>query len=84
MRQHFTIIDEHIHTYPADIAAKILGPFAEFHQLEPTHIGNGTIEEVLAVMSQGGIDFTILANFAPTHLLHNNNLWTLETARQHP
>jgi hypothetical protein len=35
-------------------------------------------------MSRDGIDFTVLANFAPAHHLHRNNLWTLEMARLHP
>lgn len=84
MIQHFTIIDEHTHTYPTEVAHKILESFAAFHQLEPTQLGSGTVEEVLASMHRDGIDYTVLANFAPTHLLSRNNLWTLETAQQHP
>jgi hypothetical protein len=84
MIQQFTIVDEHTHTYPTEIAGKILEPFAAFHQLAPTQLGSGTVEEVLASMHRDGVDFTILANFAPAHLLPRNNLWTLETAQQHP
>lgn len=84
MIQQFTIIDEHTHIYPTEVADKILEPFAAFHQLAPTRLGNGTVEEVLATMRRDSIDYTVLANFAPAHLLSRNNLWTLETARQHP
>lgn len=84
MLQRFTIVDEHTHTYPtAAIARKILEPFAAFHQLEPTYLGSGTVEDVLASMHRDGIDYTVLANFAPAHLLPRNNLWTLDMARQH-
>ena len=84
MIQQFTIVDEHTHTYPTDaLARKILEPFAAFHQLEPTHLGRGTIEDVLTLMQRDGIDYTILANFAPAHLLQRNNFWTLEMAQQH-
>ncbi len=81
----FNIVDEHTHTYPASaIARGVLANFAAFHQLEPIQLGSGLIEEVLASMQRDGIDYTILANFAPAHLLHSNNLWTLEMARQYP
>jgi len=83
MLQNFTIVDEHTHTYPTEIAASIIEPFAAFHQLEPTQLGRGTIEEVLDSMQRNGIDYTVLANFAPAHIIHRNNCWTLATARQH-
>ena len=84
MLQQFTIVDEHAHTYPAEIAHDLLETFASFHQLEPTCLGRGTSEDVLSSMSCNGIDYTVLANFAPVHHLHRNNLWTLELARQYP
>lgn len=85
MIQQFTIVDEHTHTYPSEeLAQKILVPFAAFHQLAPMQLGAGTIEDMMATMHRDGIDYTILANFAPVHLIHRNNLWTLNMARQHP
>jgi len=85
MIRQFMIVDAHTHTYPSEaIANKILEPFTAFHQLEPTHLGAGTVEEVLASMRRDGIDYTILANFAPVHLLPRNNLLTLAAAREHP
>ena len=84
MIHQFTIVDEHTHTYPAEVLARgMLDSFAAFHQLEPTCLGSGTIEDVLASMRRDGLDYTIMANFAPAHLLHRNNRWTLDMARQH-
>jgi len=85
MLQQFTIVDEHTHIYPAEaIANRLLDNFAAFHQLEPTGLGQGTVEDVLASMQRDGIDYTVLANFAPAHLLPRNNRWTLDMARKQP
>lgn len=35
-------------------------------------------------MKNEGIDYTVMANFAPVKILHANNKWTLEEARKHP
>ena len=84
MIQHFTVVDEHTHTYPTEVAAKVLAPFAAYHELDPIQLGNGTIEEVVSAMHRDGIDYTVLANFAPAHIVHRNNCWTLAMAQQHP
>ena len=85
MIDHFLIIDEHCHTYPtAEKAQRVLGAFNDIYKTMPIHIGNGTVDEVLLTMEHGGIDFTVLANFGPLKILHENNLWTLSLHQKHP
>lgn len=82
MREQFTIVDGHTHTYPTnDKAKKILNSFTTFYKMKPIHMGNGTIEEVVSNMQKGGIDYTILANFAPFQTLHQNNIWTIKMSK---
>lgn len=84
MIDKFIIVDGHTHTYPTyDKAIKILKAFTAFHKMEPTHMGTGIIKEVVSNMQKGCIDYTILANFAPVKVLHQNNIWTITMAKKH-
>lgn len=79
------IIDGHAHCYPDSTAQKIVGRFTEFHRMEPTRsLGTGTVGNLLGRMETAGIDFTVMANFAPEKSLRKTNEWSLEMARIHP
>jgi len=78
----FEIIDSHVHTFASDyVADKIISSFNKIYDIEFTNPGNGTIANVLTNMKLGGIDSTIMANFAPPKILDDNNMWTLEAAK---
>ena len=84
MIEKLTIVDGHTHTYPTyDKAVKILNSFTTLYKMKPTHLGKGTIEEVVSNMQRDCIDYTILANFAPIKILHQNNIWTIDMSKRH-
>jgi len=79
----FEIIDSHVHTFASDdIAGKIIPSFNEIYDIEFENPGNGTIANVLNNMKLGGIDHTIMVNFAPPKIIEDNNMWTLEAASE--
>ncbi len=85
MINSYIIVDTHTHTYQTPEKARlILQSFTSLHQMEPSHLGKGTIEEVLLNMQLHHIDYTLMANFAPVKILHNNNLWTISMSKEHP
>lgn len=76
------IIDSHVHTFASDeIAGRIISSFNKIYDIEFTNPGNGTIDNVMNNMKAGGIDRTVMVNFAPPRIIHQNNLWTLEAGR---
>lgn len=76
------IIDSHVHTFASDeIAGRIISSFNKLYDIGFTNPGNGTIDNVLENMKTGGIDRTVMVNFAPPRIIHQNNLWTLETGK---
>lgn len=78
----FKVIDSHVHTFASKhIAKKIITSFNNVYDIEFENPGNGTIENVLENMDSGGIDHTIMVNFAPAKIINDNNLWTLEAAK---
>ncbi|MHB8062687.1 MAG: amidohydrolase family protein, partial [Ruminiclostridium sp.] len=82
MVKGFEIIDSHVHTFASDdIAGRIISSFNKIYDIEFENPGNGTIANVLHNMELGGIDHTIMANFAPPKIIEDNNMWTLETAK---
>ncbi len=82
MVNNFEIIDSHVHTFANDdIAGKIISSFNKLYDIEFANPGNGTIDNVLRNMEMGGIDRTVMVNFAPPKIIHSNNLWTLEAAK---
>lgn len=84
MIENLTIIDGHVHTFlSGEVSSKILTSFNKLYSIEFDNPGTGTIEDVLKNMSIEGIDYTIMANFAPLKILHSNNKWTLDTSRKH-
>ncbi len=82
MVNNIEIIDSHVHTFADDdVAGKIISSFNKIYDIEFRNPGNGTIENVLKNMEAGGIDRTVMVNFAPPKIIHQNNIWTLETAK---
>lgn len=78
----FKVVDSHVHTFASKhIANKIITSFNNVYDIEFKNPGNGTIENVLENMGLGGIDHTIMVNFAPAKIINDNNLWTLEAAK---
>lgn len=78
------IVDEHAHIYPTqDKAKRIIKTFSNAYRLNPTHVGEGTIEDLRAKMERDHIDYTILANFAMPKIILENNLWTLYMGKQY-
>lgn len=77
----YRIIDGHVHTFSSDeVSRKIRESFNKIYSIEFENPGTGTIGDVLANMERSGIDHTIMANFAPPKIIHENNLWTIKTA----
>lgn len=77
-----TIVDGHVHTFATDeIAYRIIESFNSLYEIEFNLPGTGSIQNVLGNMDQNGIDYTVMANFAPAKILHKNNLWALEVAK---
>lgn len=84
MIQNYLIIDAHTHSYPTeDKALKIINAFTAFYEMEPEFVGKGTVDDILAGSGKYGIDYTVLANFSPLKILHENNLWTLSEGKKH-
>ncbi len=82
MVNNIEIIDSHVHTFADDVVAgKIISSFNKIYDIEFRNPGNGTIANVLSNMEAGGIDRTVMVNFAPPKIIHKNNMWTLETAK---
>jgi uncharacterized protein len=82
MVNSFEIIDSHVHTFANDnIADKIITSFNVLYDIDFENPGNGTITNVLNNMELGGIDHTIMVNFAPPKIIEDNNMWTLKTAK---
>lgn len=76
------IIDSHVHTFASDeVSERIIASFNKIYDIEFANPGNGTINNVLDNMKAGGIDRTVMVNFAPPKIIHQNNLWTLEAAK---
>lgn len=81
MIEGYKIIDGHVHTFSSDEASrKIKESFNKIYSIEFENPGTGTVGDVLANMERAGVDRTITANFAPPRIIHENNLWTIETA----
>lgn len=84
MRNQFKIVDGHVHTFPSDeVAGKIIDAFNKIYDIEFSNPGTGSFNDVLQNMEKNGIDYTVMANFATPKIVHRNNLWTLETAKEH-
>ncbi len=81
---NFTVVDGHVHTFSSDeVSRKILTSFNKMYNIEFANPGTGTIEDVLQNMDKIGVDFTIMANFAPAKIIHKNNCWSLETGKKY-
>ena len=79
------IIDGHAHTYPDQVAAKVLDTFTSFHHMEPTtSLGTGTVDDLTNRMQDAGIAYTVTANFAPEKSIRRTNEWSLKMAKEHP
>jgi uncharacterized protein len=85
MRDNIKIVDGHVHTFSTDeVARKIIESFNKIYDIEFENPGTGSIKDVLENMERSGVDFTVMANFAPPKILHSNNLWALEVSRMEP
>jgi predicted TIM-barrel fold metal-dependent hydrolase len=77
----YRVIDGHVHTFSSEeVSRKIRESFNRIYSIEFENPGTGTIGDVLANMERIGVDRTIMANFAPPRIIHDNNLWTIEAA----
>jgi predicted TIM-barrel fold metal-dependent hydrolase len=84
MKGKFTVVDGHVHTFSSDdVSEKIINSFNKMYDIEFTNPGTGTIEDVLQNMNKTGIDYTIMANFAPAKIIHKNNSWSLEVGKKY-
>lgn len=82
MKDGFVIIDGHVHTFSNyEVAKKIIDSFNNIYDIAFENPGTGAIDDVLANMDRTGIDYTVMANFAPPKILHANNLWTIDIAK---
>jgi len=85
MVKGFKVIDGHVHTFMSDeVSLKIRTSFNKVYSIEFENPGTGTIDDVLKNMNDLGIDYTVMANFAPAKILDRNNRWTLDVSRKHP
>lgn len=81
----YTIVDGHAHTFSSDeVSVKIIQSFNRLYEIEFENPGTGTIEDVVSNMRDIGIDYTVMANFAPPKILHENNKWTISVSKCHP
>jgi uncharacterized protein len=77
----YKIIDGHVHTFSSnEVSRKIRESFNKIYTIEFENPGTGTIHDVLANMERSGVDHTIMANFAPPGIIHENNLWTIQAS----
>ncbi|NLI58338.1 MAG: amidohydrolase [Clostridium sp.] len=75
-------VDGHVHTFSSDeIAKKIIKSFNKVYFIDFDVPGEGTIDDLVQGMSSTGIDYSIMANFAPPKILDINNMWTLEMSK---
>lgn len=85
MIEDYTVVDGHVHTFMSeDISARIQRAFNRLYEIEFDNSGPSTIEDVELNMKRLGIDFTVMTNFAPAKIIHDNNLWTLEAYEKNP
>lgn len=84
MKGKFTVVDGHVHTFSSDeVSSKIMTSFNKLYNIEYTNPGSGTVDNVLQNMDKAGVDYTIMANFAPAKIIHKNNCWSLETGKKY-
>lgn len=83
MTQKYTIIDGHAHTFSSEVSSKIIQSFNKIYNIDFINSGTGTVSDVLKVMNENNIAYTIMANFAPPKILHDNNLWTINMSKKH-
>ncbi|MCX7923366.1 MAG: amidohydrolase family protein [Clostridia bacterium] len=79
----FSIIDGHVHTFSTDeISSKIITSFNKVYNIGFKNPGTGTINDVLENMKRIGIDYTVMTNFAPPKILHDNNMWAIGVSKE--
>lgn len=82
MLDNIKTVDGHVHTFSSDeIAKKIIKSFNEVYFIDFDVPGEGTIDDLIRGMNLTGIDYSIMANFAPPKILDANNIWTLEVSK---
>lgn len=84
MTEGFEIIDGHVHTFSSEeVSRKIIDSFNKTYNILFDNPGTGTIDDLLSNMADAGVDYSIMANFAPPGILHMNNLWTIDVTKQY-
>jgi hypothetical protein len=74
----FPVVDAHVHTFPShDLAERIRSSFNRAYAIGFENSGSGTTADLLALMDGAGIAASVMANFAPPKILHENNLWSI-------
>jgi len=82
--EDYIVVDGHIHTFSSDeVSKKIITSFNLMYDIRFDNPGNGTIDDVIMNMSLEGIDYSVMANFAPAKIIHSNNKWALGVTREH-
>jgi len=84
MIDKFTVVDGHVHTFSTEeIALRIIESFNKLYDIAFENPGSGSIQDVLTNMGRIGIDYTVMANFAPPKILHENNKWAVSVSKNH-
>lgn len=79
------IVDAHVHTFQSkEVSKKVVGAFNAVYSIEFKNPGDGDIDEVLCNMKENNIRYTVMVNFAPAKILHENNIWSLKQGMLHP
>ncbi|AUG56913.1 amidohydrolase family protein [Acetivibrio saccincola] len=82
MFENIKTVDGHVHTFSSDeIAKKIIKSFNKVYSIDFNVPGEGTIEDLIQGMNLTGIDYSVMANFAPPKILDSNNMWTIEMSK---
>ena len=82
MLENIKTVDGHVHTFSSDeIAKKIIESFNKVYSIDFNLLGEGTIEDLIQGMDSTGIDYSVMANFAPPKILDINNMWTLQMSK---
>ncbi len=84
MIDRYLIVDGHVHTFVSlEVALKIREAFNKMYDVQFENSGTGAIDEVLKNMKENSIDYTVTANFASPKIIHRNNMWSLDMAKEH-
>lgn len=79
----FTVIDSHCHIYPQKIAKPAVESTGRFYDMTP--LGNGTVDSLLSIGKNCGIDRFVVQSVATTpHQVKSINRFIASEVRLHP